>query len=343
MSKLADDQRLILRAKAMEVIEDPQRPLLVELARNRLDRLDRELRGRHVELAQQVLVHDVERGLRPTDPAVRDRARRPGRRERARQRRFADAGNAIDHRNGDALQADREPRELRVPPDEYRRWWRNSNGRTGHRSTVSQRARIRRLHLRDDIDASIQLEYVRAMGFRCRWLATRGRDREAVLCRLKFKVVAEIAEPVYDTGLYALEVDEWLVVIGDGFDHMGEVKRAQAAKLSDEGDVMYLYTDDSAMAFELAMFSVGKELWSIAYDGGDGVTAPTLEGAVPREVRALLAKLEKEQAKAGGPKADVDHIYELAPTYAKEVVGFRNDESLSSGDHVPVWQLAAKR
>lgn len=180
------------------------------------------------------------------------------------------------------------------------------------------------------------------MGFRCRWLATRGRDREAVLRRLKFKVIAEIAEPVYDTGLFALEVDDWLVVIGDGFDHMGEVKRAQAAKLSDEGDVLYMYTDDAAMAFELAMFSGGKELWAIAYDGGDGVTTPTLEGAVPSDARALLARLEKEQAKAGGPKAEVDHIYDLAPTYGQAVVGFRHDESLSSGDHVPIWQLAAK-
>jgi len=180
------------------------------------------------------------------------------------------------------------------------------------------------------------------MGFRCRWLATRGRDRDAVLGRLKFKVTAEIDEQIYDTGLYALEVDDWLVVIGDGFDHMGDVKRAQGAKLSDEGDVLYLYTDDSAMAFELAMFSEGKELWSIAYDGSDGVTAPALEGKIPFRVRSLLGSLEKEQAKAGGPKAGVDHIYELAPSYAKELTGFRHDESLSSGDHVPVWQLAAK-
>jgi hypothetical protein len=177
------------------------------------------------------------------------------------------------------------------------------------------------------------------MGFRCRWLATRGRDREGVLRRLKFKIVAELVESVYDTGLYAVEVDDWLIVIGDGFDHMNEVKRAQAAKLSDEGDVLYMYTDDSAMAFELAMFSGGKESWSIAYDGSDGVTAPTLEGNVPLPARTLLGQLEKEQAKAGGPKADVDHIYDLAPTYAKTLVGFRHDESLSSGDHVPIWQL----
>jgi len=112
--------------------------------------------------------------------------------------------------------------------------------------------------------------------------------------------------------------------------------------MSKLGDVVYMYTDDAAMAFELAMFRGGKELWSIAYDGGDGVTAPSFEGAVPWGARALLGKLEKEQAKAGGPKADVDHTYELAPTYAKEMVGFRHDESLRSGDHVPIWQLVPR-
>ena len=180
------------------------------------------------------------------------------------------------------------------------------------------------------------------MGFRCRWLATRGRDRDEVLGRLQFRVIDEIIEPVYDTGLYALEVDDWLVVIGDGFDHMPKVKRAQAAKLSDTGDVVYFYTDDSAMAFELAMFTGGKELWAVAYDGSDGVVAPTFEGEVPHAARVLLARLEKEQAKAGGPKAEVDHIYGLAPAFGEQLVGFRHDESLGSGDHVPIWQLADK-
>lgn len=181
------------------------------------------------------------------------------------------------------------------------------------------------------------------MGFRCRWLATKRRDRDEVLERLRFKVVGELIEEVYDTGLYALEVDDWLVVIGDGFDHLDKVKRAEAAKLSAGGDVLYLYTDDSAMAFELAMFRAGEELWAIAYDGSDGVTAPVFAGAVPWGARTLLGKLEKDQAKAGGPKADVDHIYELAPTYAMEIVGFRHDRSLGSGEHVPIWQLAATR
>lgn len=182
------------------------------------------------------------------------------------------------------------------------------------------------------------------MGFRCRWLAARGRDRAAVLAALKFRVVAEIEEPVYDTGLYALEIDDWLVVIGDGFDHMNHVKRAQAAKLSAEGgDVVYLYTDDSAMAFELAVFGGGKERWAIAYDGGDGVATPALEGDVPLAVRSLVRAAELAQGKAGGPKADVDHLYDVAPTYAKQLVGFRHDESLASGDHVPIYQLEARR
>lgn len=180
------------------------------------------------------------------------------------------------------------------------------------------------------------------MGFRCRWLATRGRDREDVIARLGLRVVGELIEEVYDPGLYALEVDDWLVVIGDGADHMNVVKRAQAAKLSDVSDVVYLVTDDTTMTFELAVFHGGAELWTVTYDGSDGVTAPTLAGQVPFAVRVLLARLEKAQAHAGGPKAEVDHVYDLAPTYAQELVGFRHDVSLGSGEHVPVWQLAVK-
>lgn len=179
------------------------------------------------------------------------------------------------------------------------------------------------------------------MGYRCRWLAVRGRDREVVLARLGLRVVGELVEEVYDPGLYALEVGDWLVVIGDGAGHMNAVKRAQAAKLADDGDVVYLVTDDTTMTCELAVFRAGKALWTVAYDGSEGVTAPTLTGEVPHAVRVRLARLEKEQARAGGPKAEVDHIYELAPTYAHELVGFRHDVTLGGGEHVPIWQLAA--
>lgn len=178
------------------------------------------------------------------------------------------------------------------------------------------------------------------MPFRCRWIASRGRDRDDVVARLRFKIVGELVEEVYDPGLYALEVDEWLVVIGDGADHMDKVKRAAAAQLSDAGDVLYFHTDDSVVAFELAVFREGSELWSITYDGRDGVMAPSFRGAVPWAARTLLAKLEKDQARAGGPKAEPDHIYGLAPAYAYELVGFRHDETLGGGEHVPIWQLA---
>jgi hypothetical protein len=181
------------------------------------------------------------------------------------------------------------------------------------------------------------------MGYRCRWLATRGRERDALLDQLRFKITGELIEPVYDTGLYALEVDDWLVVFGDGHAHMDEVKRAAARGLSRGGDVVYLFTDDAELAFELALFQDGAEAWSIGYDGSDGVAAPTFAGTPPWGARVLLAQLEKAQAAAGGPKADVDHLYELAPTYAKTLVGFRHDESLRSGDHVPVWTLAVRR
>nr|HEX4316747.1 hypothetical protein [Kofleriaceae bacterium] len=174
-----------------------------------------------------------------------------------------------------------------------------------------------------------------------RWLAIRGVDRDRVLGRMGFTVVDELVEEVYDPGLYSLEVGDWLVVFGDGAASSAKVRRAEASALSADGDVVYLSTDDASMTFEIALFHERAEKWSITYDGGDGVSDPRFRGAAPWRARTLLASLEKQQAAAGGPKAGVDHLYELAPTFAMELVGFRHDKSLESGDHVPIWQLVA--
>jgi len=60
------------------------------------------------------------------------------------------------------------------------------------------------------------------MGYRCRWIALRDRDRVDVFARLKLEVTGELNEEVYDTGLYAVDVDGWLVLIGDGWDFMSK-------------------------------------------------------------------------------------------------------------------------
>jgi len=177
------------------------------------------------------------------------------------------------------------------------------------------------------------------MGFRCRWLAIRGRDRADVLAKLKFGVEAEVSE--VDTGLYAVEIDGWLVVMGHGWDFMDLVTRLAAARLSNRSgaEVLYLYTDDTPMSAELTSFVDGSVQWSIVYDGTGGPGRATTEGVLPPEAKPIITAAEAAQKAAGGAKADVDHVYDIVAELGLALVGFRHDRTLDEGKHLPVYQL----
>lgn len=177
------------------------------------------------------------------------------------------------------------------------------------------------------------------MGYRCRWLAIRGRDRTDVLARLKFGVEAELSE-VHDPGLYAVEIDGWLVVIGAGWDFMDLVTRLAAARLSSRcgAEVLYLYTDDTPMTAEITSFLEGQVQWSILYDGTAGPGRATTEGALPPEAKPIIAARQEAQ-KAAGPKANVDHVYDTVAALGLALIGFRHDRTLDEGKYLPVYQL----
>lgn len=177
------------------------------------------------------------------------------------------------------------------------------------------------------------------MGYRCRWLAVRAGDRAEALSRLRFSIAEELNEEVYDTGLYAVDVPDWFVVMGDGWDFMDLVERTQAARLSDHHEVMFFYTDDTPMCAEATLFLGGQMLWSVTYDGATGT--PLVEGVLPDSVGSILAAARAEQKAAGGPEADVDWVYGSVAEIGHSIVGFRHEETLSAGEHLPIYQLEA--
>jgi hypothetical protein len=178
------------------------------------------------------------------------------------------------------------------------------------------------------------------MGYRCRWIATRAIERAEVLSQLGMSVSEELNEEVYDPDLYAVDVDGWFVVFADGWDHMNLVDVEKVRKLSQRGEVLFFYTDDSPMCAELTSYVDGRPAWSIVYSGTNGVGTPALTGSVPANANTLLSQLREAQD-AEGDDADVDHIYELAAMVGDELVGFRHDQTLSSGEYLPILRLTS--
>lgn len=177
------------------------------------------------------------------------------------------------------------------------------------------------------------------MGYRCRWLATRTSDRADVLKRSGFEVTAELTEEVYDPGLYAVDVDGWLVVVGDGWDFKDALEPALAARLSDRGEVIFVCTDDSPMCADVASFTLGTAAWSLSYDGSNGVSEPKIAGNLPDAAQGALATAREQQRVAGGAEAGVDHIYDAVAEIGRALVGFRHDQTLADGKYLPIFQL----
>jgi hypothetical protein len=181
------------------------------------------------------------------------------------------------------------------------------------------------------------------MGYRCRWIALRGGTRDGVLPALKLAVQDRSDEPVYDPGLYGAALPSgWYLAIGDGRDHMNELKEEHASALSRSDDALFFYTDDTPMCTRLASYRRGELAWAISYDGSNGVGEPETFGTLPESTSACLERVRSEQVEAGGNKADTDYIYGLTAHLGHALIGFRHDETLSDGEITPIDILAPK-
>jgi hypothetical protein len=179
------------------------------------------------------------------------------------------------------------------------------------------------------------------MGYRCRWIAVRASERAEALSQLQFSVTHELTEAVHDTGLYAVAIADWFVIIGDGNDFMDLVERRQAERLSARAEVLFFYTNDTEMYAELSCYRGGETSWSIFYDGSDGIAEPTIDGPVPARARSIIAAALDEQKAAGEDAADF--IYDAVAEIGRDLVGFRHDQTLGDGAHLPIYQLEAPR
>lgn len=177
------------------------------------------------------------------------------------------------------------------------------------------------------------------MGYRARWLAVKNADPAEVLSTIGLRQDSESAEAIYDPGLYAVSMPGgWLVVIGDGWDFMNTVQEEHARALSKGTEALHFYCDDTSMGALLKAFCDGKEVWSLEHDGSNGPGTPVVTGKAPAVVGEIIAKCQAEQRASG--RKDVDYVYDAAPEIGRVLTGFRHDQTLGNGEHLPILVLA---
>lgn len=168
------------------------------------------------------------------------------------------------------------------------------------------------------------------------------RAVSAVLEALGFRVQAECNEAVYDPGLFAVALpNEWVVVFGDGSDELGTMQPEHGRAQSVGTEAVFFTCNDSSMCAAIRGYRDGEELWSLQHDGSQGPPSVALAGNPPSIVKETLARLQDEQRQSG--EDDVDHVYDASPQIGLALTGFRHDETLSSGEHVPIFVLDRQR
>jgi len=175
------------------------------------------------------------------------------------------------------------------------------------------------------------------MGYRASWLAVKTDDLDAVLQVVGLVRGEELHEAVYDIGHYAVKLATWWVVIGDGSEAMHTVQENHAQVLSAGTEALYFTCNDTSMCARLVAFQNREQAWSLDYDGSNGPGKNELSGAPPALVATAIANAQEEQNKA---TRQVDYLYDAAPEIGLALTGFRHDQTLSGGEHLPILVLS---
>ncbi|MFO0596274.1 MAG: hypothetical protein U0228_13245 [Myxococcaceae bacterium] len=157
------------------------------------------------------------------------------------------------------------------------------------------------------------------MGFRCHWVATKNRDLGRALRVTGLTNLGQRQELV-DPGLRAHQLEQWLVIVGDGWDFKDLIAIDHALELSRGSEALYFACDDSYMGSELHCFVDGHERWAVEYDGSNGPSTPTTSGACPKLVDETIA------AKLAQAKPGVDFVYDAPGDLGLALTGYRHDQ-----------------
>lgn len=172
------------------------------------------------------------------------------------------------------------------------------------------------------------------MGFRARWVAVQNVGLAPLLSRVGLREVSVSNEAIFDTGWYAVALpNHWMLLFGDGWDHMDDVTLEHAQALSRGTEALHFYTDDTPMSASLTSFKDGREVWALTHD----VAEASVRGEAPEVVTRTLEILRAQQAQAS---SNVDVLYDAAAQIGLALIGFRHDQTLADAAVLPVHVLS---
>jgi hypothetical protein len=160
------------------------------------------------------------------------------------------------------------------------------------------------------------------MGYSLSWAAVKKGNAEAIHSILGLNASNTFEEiPESEVDGTSLPSGWYLVLF-----NQEEMDDAILKKLSDLGEVVYCFVEDHVMFSCASGWENGQCVWSVTHDCNLGRYHLQVGGIAPPFLENIRAKLVAKQDAAGGEKANVDYIYDVAAELAKNLTGFRHDQ-----------------
>ncbi len=160
------------------------------------------------------------------------------------------------------------------------------------------------------------------MGFSLSWVAVHGVSREEALSRLALRDTGEDDEYFETPFAGGTSPGGWTLIVANNCDYFRQSN--VLAALSAGARVIAGCAEEHVMFSSSEEWSGGVRLWLVEHEGeGGDPTNLKIVGNPPPSLSSVRDAMMKEQ----GDQTDVDFGFEIPLLLAKEIAGFKHDET----------------
>jgi hypothetical protein len=164
------------------------------------------------------------------------------------------------------------------------------------------------------------------MGYAVSWLAVKDAVSEPLLQELGLITTGERVD--YGDALFtgrALPTG-WFILFINKCEHQF-VQPKTLASISNIGDVIACSIEEHVMWSTAELWRNGAQVWRVEHDAQKGTCHISTAGLLPDGYSAIETEFTEKQKQAGGEDSDTDYSFEIPLFTARNIVGFKHDES----------------
>ncbi len=170
------------------------------------------------------------------------------------------------------------------------------------------------------------------MGYSLSWIAVKERPDSEIHRSLGLKKTGEYGDYYGKHRIVGRVLKNgWYILIAQGCDDPITKSRALAS-LSKSCEAVACSIEEHVMFSSCAFWKNGKKAWSVKHRGEEGPLDILKTGKLPQNYASIERGLVETQKSEDNEGEGVDHVFDLPLVMAKQLVGFRHDESPSEPD-----------